>query len=129
MLPFDTGARRKRGFSRAIAPGTSGQAGSTCQARLSARRVSSPTSAMPKRGRMRSRLRRCAAASFENRTRPDRPSRMARWPPPHAGVVLAAVRGVEGWPIEGMAELREDALALARDAGAERVKGAAKKQE
>src|SRR4051812_15905976 len=96
MLPFDTGARRKRGFSRAIAPGTSGQAGSTCQARLRARRVSSPRSATPKRGRMRSRLRRCSTSSFENGTRPDRTSFMAGWYSPRQASAKAGQS--RAWP-------------------------------
>ena len=42
----------------------------------------------------------------------------------HGGLVLAAPGIGEGWPIEGMAERRQDALALAGDAGAPVDEGA-----
>src|SRR5215203_556336 len=51
---------------------------------------------MPKRGRMRSKLRRCSTSSFENGTRPDRTSFMAGWYSPRQASAKAGQS--RAWP-------------------------------
>src|SRR5262245_9499101 len=79
MLPFETGASRKRRLSRARPPGASGQAGRRCHARLRLRAASSARLETPKRGRMRSRFSRCSRSSLQKGLRPARTSSNAGW--------------------------------------------------
>src|SRR5262249_21198509 len=79
ILPFDTGASRKRRLSRARPPGASGQAGRRCHARLRLRAASSARLETPKRGRMRSRFSRCSRSSLQKGLRPARTSSNAGW--------------------------------------------------
>src|ERR1700730_9165797 len=79
MLPFETGASRKRRLSRARPSGTSGHAESRCHARLRLRAASSASPETPNRGRMRSRFSRCSTSSLQKGLRPARTSSSAGW--------------------------------------------------
>src|SRR3569833_1556020 len=93
ILPFEHGATMYFFLRRASAAGTSGQASSRCQALLRSAITTSDRPLILKRGRQRSRLRRCSTSSLENGIFPVRTSSMPGWYSPRQ----ASANAIQSW--------------------------------